>query len=198
MGRLEKGKHIRLIITGNPGVGKHTNAKIIAERLEAEIIDINKVAIENNAIVKSTNKGLDVNIKKLRGLLVRMLMAKKDLVIVGHLAPYVLKSTDVGIVAVLRRSPYELEKIFQSRGYTREKSHENIASEILGVSLYDSVETFGKRKVAEFDTTGKTPEQTAHEIMMFTLSKRLPRHTIGIDWLTIVSEHGDMQKFFEF
>jgi len=189
-------KHFRLVITGNPGVGKHTSAKIIAEKLDAEIIDINKVAIGNNAIAKKTSKGLDVDTKKLSRLLAKALAAKKDLIIVGHLAPYVLKPAGVDMVAVLRRSPYELEKTFEKRKYTAEKSRENMASEILGVSLYDSLKTFGKRKVAEFDTTGKTPEQTAGEIIS-TLQKKSPKKTV-IDWLAMVSEKGDMQKFFEY
>jgi broad-specificity NMP kinase len=58
---LEK---IRLVITGNPGVGKHTSAKIIAERINAEIIDINEVAIDNNATGKKTDLGLDVDVKR--------------------------------------------------------------------------------------------------------------------------------------
>jgi nucleoside-triphosphatase THEP1 len=31
-------KKLRLVITGNPGVGKHTSANIIAEKINAEII----------------------------------------------------------------------------------------------------------------------------------------------------------------
>ena len=69
------------------------------------------------------------------------------------------------MAAVLRRSPYELEKTLEKRGYTAGKIKENLASEILGVSLYDSVKAFGKRKVVEFDITDKTPQQTADEIM---------------------------------
>lgn len=189
-------KHFRLVITGNPGVGKHTSAKIIAEKLDAEIIDINRVAIDSNAISKKTEKGLDVDTRKLSRLLAKALAAKNDLVIIGHLAPYVLKPAGIDMAAVLRRSPYELEKTFEKRGYTKEKGRENMASEILGVSLYDSLKAFGKRKVAEFDTTSKTPEQTADEIIS-VLQKKSPKKT-GIDWLAMVSEKGDMQKFFEY
>jgi adenylate kinase len=187
---------LRLVITGNPGVGKHTSAKLVAEKLEAEIIDINRLAIDNNAIANKTSKGLDVDTKKLRRLLAKSLKVRRDLVIVGHLAPYVLKPPDVSVVAVLRRSPYELKKTFEDRGYTKDKSRENTASEILGISLYDSLKTFGKRKVAEFDTTNKTPDQTADEIIL-ALRKKSPRH-VGIDWLAIVSERGDMEKFFDY
>jgi adenylate kinase len=186
---------LKLVITGNPGVGKHTSAKIIAARTGAEIIDINRVAIDNSAIAKKTERGLDVDVKKLARLLAKLLKSRKDLVVVGHLAPYVVKPAGVSMVAVLRRSPYDLEKTLEKRGYSASKIKENLASEILGVSLYDSLKTFGKRKVAEFDTTGKTPDQTADEIMRALRKKPKPA---GIDWLALVSERGDMQRFFEY
>lgn len=186
---------MKLVITGNPGVGKHTSARIIAQKTGAEIIDINKVAIDNDAIAKKTERGLEVDVKKLGRLLAKMLRARRDLVIVGHLAPYVLKPAGITMVAVLRRSPYELEKTLGKRGYSADKIRENLASEILGVSLYDAIKTFGKRKVFEFDTTGKTPDQTADQIMRGLRKKPKPT---GIDWLAIVSERDDMQKFFEY
>jgi adenylate kinase len=193
-------KKLRLVITGNPGVGKHTSAKIIAERINAEIIDINEVAIDNNAIGKKTDLGLDVDVKRLVRLLEKLLKTKKrDLVIMGHLAPYVLKPAGISLVAVLRRSPYELEKTLKKRGYSVDKVRENVASEILGTSLYDSLKTFGKRKVAEFDTTGKSPEETADEILT-TLQKNTKSKPklLGIDWLILVSEKGDMRRFFKY
>jgi|ERR671912_224578 adenylate kinase len=192
--RLEK---LRLVITGNPGVGKHTSARIIAEKISAEIIDINEVAIDNNATGKKTNLGLDVDVKRLGRLLEKMLKAKRDFVIVGHLAPYVLKPAGISLVAVLRRSPYELEKTLKKRGYSMNKVRENVASEILGTSLYDSLKTFGKCKVAEFDTTDKTLKETVDEILA-ALQKKPKSKLIGIDWLNFVSEKGDMRRFFKY
>lgn len=190
-------KKLRFVITGNPGVGKHTTAKIIAEKINADIIDINDVAIDNNATGKKTDLGLDVDVKRLVRLLEKQLKAERDLVIVGHLAPYVLKPVGISLVAVLRRSPYELEKTLKKRGYSVDKVRENVASEILGTSLYDSLKTFGKRKVAEFDTTGKTPKETADEILA-ALQKKSKSKLIGIDWLNLVSEKGDMRRFFKY
>jgi adenylate kinase len=192
-------KKLRFVITGNPGVGKHTTAKIIAEKINADIIDINDVAIDNNATGKKTDLGLDVDVKRLVRLLEKQLKAERDLVIVGHLAPYVLKPVGISLVAVLRRSPYELEKTLKKRGYSVDKVRENVASEILGTSLYDSLQTFGKRKVAEFDTTGKTPKETADEILAALQNKQKSKpKLIGIDWLNLVSEKGDMQRFFKY
>ena len=196
-------KKLRLVITGNPGVGKHTSAKIIAEKIDAEIIDINNVAINNNAIGKNTDLGFEVDVKRLVRLLEKLLKIKGNLVIVGHLAPYVLKPSGISLVAVLRRSPYELEKTLKKRGYSVDKVRENVASEILGTYLYDSLKTFSKRKVAEFDTTGKTPDETADEILAAlqknTKSRSRSRtKLLGIDWLILVSENGDMQRFFKY
>lgn len=192
-------KKLRFVITGNPGVGKHTTAKIIAEKINADIIDINDVAIDNNATGKKTDLGLDVDVKRLVRLLEKQLKAERDLVIVGHLAPYVLKPVGISLVAVLRRSPYELEKTLKKRDYSVDKVRENVASEILGTSLYDSLQTFGKRKVAEFDTTGKTPKETTDEILAALQKKSKSKSKlIGIDWLNLVSEKGDMRRFFKY
>lgn len=192
-------KKLRFVITGNPGVGKHTTAKIIAEKINADIIDINDVAIDNNATGKKTDLGLDVDVKRLVRLLEKQLKAERDLVIVGHLAPYVLKPVGISLVAVLRRSPYELEKTLEERGYSADKARENVASEILGTALYDSLKTFSRRKVAEFDTTGKSPNETAEEILAALQKKpRSKPANLGIDWLGLVSEKGDMRRFFKY
>ena len=192
-------KRLRVVVTGNPGVGKHTNARIIADKINAEIIDINHVAINNNAISEKSDLGLDVDVKRLAKLLEKMLNTKRNLVVVGHLAPYVLKPEGIGMVAVLRRSPYELEKTLEERGYSADKVRENVASEILGTTLYDSLKTFSRRKVVEFNTTGKSPNETAEEILSALQKKpRSKPVSLGIDWLNLVSEKGDMRRFFKY
>jgi adenylate kinase len=190
-------KKFRLVITGNPGVGKHTSARLVAKKTGADVLDINSIAIEEGAILKKTGRGLDVDVKRLTGQLGRLLRSKDDLVIVGHLAPYVLKPAGIDMAAVLRRSPYELQKTLEGRQYDYSKVRENVSSEILGVSFYDSVKAFGKRKVAEFDTTGRTPEQTADEIVA-TLRGKSPKRTGFVDWLALISEKDDIQKFFDY
>jgi adenylate kinase len=190
-------KKFRLVITGNPGVGKHTSAKLVAKKTKADVIDINNIAIEEGAILKKTGRGLDVDVRKLTGLIGKLVQSRKDLIIVGHLAPYVLKTRGIDMVAVLRRSPYELQKTLEGRKYDYDKVRENVSSEILGVSFYDSVKTFGKRKVAEFDTTDRTPQQTADAIVT-TLRGKLPKRTGIVDWLALISERDEIQKFFDY
>jgi adenylate kinase len=190
---------MRLAITGNPGVGKHTSTRFLCEKLEGlKIIDINKIIIDNNAFLPNDDEyGKEVDIKKTLKLMRYELKNGGDLVIIGHLVPYVLKPDGIDLVVVMRRSPYEIIKTFEDREYSPEKIRENIASEILGISFYDALKTFGKNKVIEFDATGKTPQQSAEEIVSLLQNKL--NHKIGmVDWLSLVYEKGDVQKFLEY
>ncbi len=190
----------KLVITGNPGVGKHTSAKSVIEKIgSGNIIDINKLAVSHDAILKKHSKyGLEVDIKKLANLLALQLRESRDLtIIVGHLAPYVLNRSDIDLVTVLRRSPYDLIWTFKQRRYSVDKIRENVASEIIGVSFYDSLRTFGKEKVSEVDATLKKPGDVATQIIL-ALDQKIAKEIGIVDWLSLVHEKGDLQKFLEY
>ena len=53
---------MNLIITGNPGVGKHTIAAEIIKNEDYDLIDINKIAIESN-YTKKDDIGIEVDNK---------------------------------------------------------------------------------------------------------------------------------------
>ena len=192
----------KLVITGNPGVGKHTSAKLVIQRIgPGSIIDINKLAISQKAILKRRRTkygGIEVDTKKLAKMLATQLEESKGVIlVVGHLAPYVLEPTRIDLVIVLRRSPYDLIRVFERRMYSLHKIRENLASEILDISLYDSLQTFGKEKIAELDTTLKAPGDTANDIVLLLHQKR--KRKIGtVDWLSLVHKKGDLNKFLEY
>ena len=52
-----------LVITGNPGVGKHTIADEFLKNEDYDLVDINKIAIESNYIVKDEHD-IEVDVKK--------------------------------------------------------------------------------------------------------------------------------------
>lgn len=197
--RRDLKSQIKVAITGNPGVGKHTCTKIVCEKLgDVKIIDINKIIIDNNAFLLNDDRNRkEVDIKKTSKLIRNELKKGGDLVIIGHLVPYLLRPDGIDIVVVMRRSPYEIIRTFEERDYSPEKIRENVASEILGISFYDALKTFGKNKVIEFDATGKTSQQAAEEIVLLLQNKS--KHEIGmVDWLSLVYEKGDVQKFLEY
>ena len=51
-----------LVLTGNPGVGKHTVSKILAEALGYKIVDVNKEAVK--AVMSEQNDSIDVDVEK--------------------------------------------------------------------------------------------------------------------------------------
>lgn len=181
------------IITGNPGTGKHTIAKLVSKKLNLEIIDINKIAIEQG-LAKKNNHSLDVDVNKLKKIINKE--ASENSILVGHLVPYVIDSKNVKISVVLRKSPYKLQSIYKKRKYSSKKSLENLGSEILGITYYDTVWEFGKKKTFQIDTSDISISTTAKKVEL--IFKRKSTKEDKIDWLHMVLKKGDMQKFFPY
>ena len=97
-----------LVLTGNPGVGKHTVSKILAETLGYKIVDVNKEAVK--AGMSEQNDSIDVDVEKTKKLLEEKISDKS--LIVGHLAPFVVSKELVSTVIVLRKNPYDLIEIY--------------------------------------------------------------------------------------
>ena len=185
----------RLVITGNPGVGKHTTAFELKKILDLVLIDINDLAVQHHAFLQTPN--LEIDSGKIADIIESKLGESQRTVIVGHLAPYVLKKEWIDLTIVLRRSPYAILSTLESRNYSVEKIRENVASEILGVILYDSVQCFGKEKIAELDTTQTTSTEICEKII--SLIKDNTGRKIGVvDWLSLVNERGDVGRFLEY
>ena len=185
----------RLVITGNPGVGKHTTAFELKKILDVVLIDINDLAVQHHAFLQTPN--LEIDSRKIAAIIESKLGESQRTVIVGHLAPYVLKKEWIDLTIVLRRSPYAILSTLESRKYSAEKIRENVASEILGVILYDSVQCFGKEKIAELDTTQTTSTEICEKII--SLIKDNTGRKIGVvDWLSLVNERGDVGRFLEY
>ena len=107
-----------LVITGNPGVGKHTASRLLAEKLGYDILDLNQIAIKNK-IFKKSGSTLDVDTKKLTKIMKKL--ARPRTIVVGHLAPYSLEKSQVKIAIVIRKNPYKLIPVYKKRKYSQKK-----------------------------------------------------------------------------
>ena len=181
-----------LVLTGNPGVGKHTAAsEIMKQNTMYEIIDINNLAIELGLIEKA-KETLEVYVAELK-IKMKQKVSNNSL-IVGHLAPYVLDESDVDVAIVLRKNPMDLIKVFKNRGYSKEKIKSNTAAEFIGVTFNDSISSFGEEKTFQIDTTNKTPEQITNIIDKIVNGKN--KGDI-VDWFHLVEENKDFFKNIE-
>jgi len=132
-----------LVLTGNPGVGKHTVSKKLAKILGYEIIDVNKEAVKVG--MSEQNDSIDVDVEKTQRILKEKISDKS--LVVGHLAPFVVSKELVSTAIVLRKSPYELIQIYERRNYSNKKKNDNLGSEILVIQLKNLV------KIRHFKST---------------------------------------------
>jgi len=181
-----------IIITGNPGVGKHTIAKNISKILKYKILDINKIALESGLYEKK-DESIDVDVKKLKNILKNKIKNKS--IVVGHLAPYVVTKKQVTKVIILRKNPYHLTSVYKKRKYSTKKIVENLGSEILGIVAYDSIKKFGKAKSHQIDTSSKTVAKISKAVINVIESKF---DNDVVDWLSLISEKNDLKKFFSY
>ena len=181
-----------IAVTGNPGVGKHTISRQIAEKLCIPIIDINQVSRENGLFEKNEDV-YDVDTEELRKI-IRDEISRRRSIITGHLAPYILNKEQIDVMIVLRRSPYELLKVYQDRKYPHEKSRENIESEILGIIAHDAMDLF-QNKVFQIDSSQKRIDEVVGEVMKTIARKENDEKEI--DWLGLIARNDDVKKFLQ-
>jgi len=178
-----------IVITGNPGVGKHTITKKISQKMNFPIIDINIIA-KNSDIIEKNGDTNDVDTQELTNILREMKLDEK--IIVGHLAPYVLEKNQVKLIIILRRNPYHLESVYKERNYSEIKIKENIGSEILGVITHDTIEKF-EEKAFQIDVSEKNIEEVVEKVLEIIFKKG---NNEEVDWLNLVTKNNDLEKFF--
>ncbi|HEY3421052.1 MAG TPA: adenylate kinase family protein [Methanomassiliicoccales archaeon] len=167
---------VKLALTGTPGTGKSTVAKILASR-GLKIIELGDLAKEKKLLERFDRKGgtYEVDVKKL-DLAAGEIGATGTTILVGHLSHLIASD----LIIILRCRPSVLAERLRSRGYPERKVAENAEAEALDVILVESVET--GREVYEIDTTIISPEETADAIMKILAGEK-EKYAIGnIDW----------------
>jgi len=188
----------RIIITGNPGVGKRTISDKLSKRLGFKIMNLNEFVIKNKLVFRDKSLGVyDVYLKKATLMIKRELKRYDDVIVTGHIAPYLLGPSQADLVVVLRRSPESLLKTFKEREYSNKKIRENITSEILGITLYDSIKKFGRQKIIEFDTTTTSSNQIIKRLIE-ALGDDSKRTAGDIDWIPTLKHREELLKLVSY
>ncbi len=113
-----------IVITGNPGVGKHTITQEVADKMKLPILDINSIA-KDSGLFEKNGETNDVDIEELKKILEQKI--SENHIFVGHLAPYVLTKNQVKVIIILRRSPYDLVSVYKNREYSDNKINGKIS-----------------------------------------------------------------------
>ena len=159
------GKKFSLLITGVPGTGKTTAAKLLAEKTGAALLDINKLVdvLKLYSSVDETDGAKLVRMKELQGELTSAIKSEKRSIIVeGHIGCEM--KLPVSRVIVLRCEPKTLRARMASRNYPAAKVAANALSEALDYCTVWSEKNYRKKKVWEIDTTELSTKQVADKI----------------------------------
>ena len=172
-------------MTGTPGTGKTTIAKILSKKLDARHIELSVYAKENGLILENDEERDTeiVDMDALTGSLDELVKKSNGLVVVeGHYSHELFESEQVLFLFVLRKAPWQLHDILQNRLYSYEKVWENLEAEIVGVIAQESQE-YSIDKLHEVDTTDKSATETVEEILDVIRGEK-PTSYGPIDWVT--------------
>jgi adenylate kinase len=147
-------------ITGTPGTGKKTLAPLVASLLHLRSYSLNELAVSCGLVSQAGADEVDA------GELGRLVSAKVKgpCLLYGHLLPYSFGRREMSRVLVLRCNPKVLRRRLASRGYPDDKVGENVEAELIGLVSSDSLKAFGRERVAELDTTDRTPSATSRTV----------------------------------
>jgi len=189
-----------VVVTGTPGVGKSKFSKLLAKRIGAFHVNVGEVALTEGFTLgtdlrrRSKIADLDRILRWVRNLIDEV---DRDLVVEGHYAPIVVPKRHVRLAIVLRCDPNQLVKRLRMRRLARSKVYENVAAEILDVCLVDAVRSYGRKKVCEIDTTGRTFSSILTEALNVVEGRYKP--SLGkVDWLSKSEERGQLEKLMSF
>jgi adenylate kinase len=189
-------KHAVLVV-GTPGVGKTVASKLLTSKIDALYINLAELAKKENLIL-SADKARDTliaDIDKIAQRVSQILESSEHYVVIdGHYAMDVVSPRNVHTVFVLRRTPAELKKILESRGFREKKLWENLAAEILDVCLWDAISACGSEKICEIDISGRNVEDTVKQMISILHGKEQCRVGI-VDWLGKLEVENRLHEF---
>ncbi|RLM53243.1 AAA family ATPase [Halobellus sp. Atlit-31R] len=155
----------RVALTGTPGTGKTTVSELVAERIDVDVVHLND-AIRDADLFEERDAERDTLVADLDAVEEWLdehesQAGDGDTLVESHLS-HLLGAERV---VVLRCHPETLKPRLRERGEAEASVTENAESEALDVILAEAVERHGDSAVWEVDTTEKTPEAVADDVV---------------------------------
>jgi len=144
---------MHIIVTGTPGTGKTTVAKMISLNLGHKYIDVNELIKQHNICDEYDKERMCtiVDADKLKKILDKLIkLSKEPLIIDSHMS-HVISSKLIGLCIVTRCELKVLKQRLEQRGYSEQKVRENLDAEIFENCLTEAQEN--EHNVQVIDTT---------------------------------------------
>ncbi|HIG93315.1 TPA: AAA family ATPase [Candidatus Woesearchaeota archaeon] len=153
-----------IIITGTPGTGKSTLAKILAKKLQLSRLDLHRYYPKISIKYETTKKCYTIDYPKFKKLVLQKLTQSKiGLIIDSHIAHHLPKAMVDRCIVLTCSNLKELQKRLAKRKYSLRKIRENIDAEIFQVCLMEAKEK--GHKILHQDTSATTKKKLLLEIL---------------------------------
>jgi len=171
---------VRLLVTGTPGVGKTTIATGLARIYGAAIVGLDEIITPVLKWDPELQTYHVTNENEARKLITERLKTLNSYII-DTVAVNLIDASLIDWCVVLRLEPTQLMDRLTRRNWPHCKVVENVLAEIVGSSLVMAINTFGRDRVIEVDTTNKNVDEVINYI---TNRIAYGRPAVGIvDWL---------------
>jgi len=142
-----------LIISGTPGTGKSTLAKILSKKLNFHHLNLHYYYKKISSGYNKKKQCYNLNLKKLEKLLKQKLPQHPHLIIDSHITHHLPKKY-VNLCLITKCSDLKkLKQRLQKRKYSKKKIEENLQCEIFDVCLNEAKQK--KHKILIVDTSQK-------------------------------------------
>ena len=166
-----------IILTGTPGTGKTTAAKILVSRGHS-IMTVEELAREHDCL-EEVDGELEVDVERLAKIVEQ---PQETVILEGHLAHFIPGRMNI----VMRCHPEIIRKRLEARKYSAEKVRQNVEAEAIDLILSESIDRC--HLVFEIDATELSPERTADAIERI-MNMEIDDYSPGkVDWSMVVMD----------
>ncbi len=165
---------MKITITGTPGCGKTTVAKLLSELTGIPVFHLSNL-IREKGFYTDYDEERDAYVTDVEKL-TEFFKGKEKFIAEGLVAHYI--PSDLCII--LRVNPSELSKRLAGRGYSPSKISENVEAERLAVIATEVFENPCAPRIAHIDTTNRTPEEVVQLILRCMRGEEI---FDNVDWL---------------
>jgi adenylate kinase len=171
-----------IAVSGTPGTGKTSFARILAKKLGARLVDLNALILKKKLFKLDAEGTRVANLRDMRAEFAKIVKSTSGSIVVEGLLAHLLPTKYLTHVVVLRTRPKVLERRLKARKFSDSKFRDNLEAEALSIILWEAVQKHGVDKVYEIDTT-KIKAATGVKLLLDAFAGKISLRPGKIDWL---------------
>jgi len=185
-----------IVVTGTPGTGKTTFARMLARRLNAEYLPVGKFVTRHHLFrrydEKRRTKVVDTTKTSRR---IRRLIKPSDntIVVETHHPEGIIVNDLANVVFVLRCKPSILMRRLRRKNWSNEKIRENVMAETLDSCYIHARSYYARRKLVQLDTSHSSVKRsvTIAEKILSGGKKPISK----VNWLSDLENDASLSKY---